>query len=158
MAIAMFDLSLIICEIFAKTIKWQKVWPWRWRSMSRSSRTGLTPFNWKCSVPYRWILFQNLCYMCTYVYAKDNTNTDTHTARHGWWLSVKSAKQICLKTQLFYIALLSHLRFLKRHIFINRQIDTLGNVIYGRPYWLSNLWTSPIKVKHIALFQREIVT
>ena len=51
MAILTFTLSLANCEIFAKIIKFQKIWPWKWRSRSRSKRTGLVPFDWKCSNP-----------------------------------------------------------------------------------------------------------
>ena len=47
-------------------------------SCSKSRRTELASFDWKCSIPYR-LFFQNFTYMRIYVYAKGNTHTQTHT-------------------------------------------------------------------------------
>ena len=75
--------SLTIYTMFAKQIKC-KVWPWTWRSRSRRWKIWLTPFDWKCSVLYRWFFIQNFSFPATYVYAKGCTltrvRTDTHTA------------------------------------------------------------------------------
>ena len=90
MLIAMFALYLIICKIFAKIIKCQKYWPWKW---SRSRRTGLAPYDRKCWSPYTWI-FQNFSYLATYVYAKINTHTYTYAVRDRGDDYAKFSKQI----------------------------------------------------------------
>ena len=74
MAIVMF--ALTICEILAKIIKYQKFWLWKWRSRSRSRRTELTPFDWKCSNPYRWFFLRILA-----ILKHTFTQKVTHTQR-----------------------------------------------------------------------------
>ena len=73
MVIVMFALSLTVYEIFAN-IKNAKRWPWKWKSWSRSRKTGLAPFDYKYPNLYRWI-FQNCNYLGTYVNAKGNPHT-----------------------------------------------------------------------------------
>ena len=53
MPIVMFALNLNICELFAKINKCQKFWPRKWRSRSKSRRTGLASFDCKSSIPFR---------------------------------------------------------------------------------------------------------
>ena len=86
-----------------KITKCQKFLPWKWRSKSR--RTVFVPFIWKCSTPYRWILFRILAIQQQSFMQKD-THIYIHSERQGWWLNAKSAKQICLKMTRQYITLL----------------------------------------------------
>ena len=69
MAMVMLALSLTICEIFAKIIKYQKCSPWKWRSRSRIRRIWFPPFDWKCSNSYKLIL-QNFNFPVTLVCTK----------------------------------------------------------------------------------------
>ena len=88
MVIVGFALSLTTCDIFSKIIKCQTFWPWKWRSRSRGRRTGLVPFDWKCSIPHRWFfsefdqagsMFMQTGY--THTQIRTRTHTHTHTAR-----------------------------------------------------------------------------
>ena len=80
-AIEKFALSLTFYEIFAKQIKCQKVWPWIWRSRSRIRKNWLLPFEWNCSIPYRWFFRILATWEHTFMQT-GNTHTHLHTHTH----------------------------------------------------------------------------
>ena len=54
MAIVMFcSISYHLRDI-RKSNKMSKVWPWKWRLRSRRRKKELQPFDWKCSIRYKW--------------------------------------------------------------------------------------------------------